>query len=57
MERTKEYPHSVAIASLCVWLCGSMTYAPTTNAPTSNSNVEAYINPNPNLNPNPNPNP
>ena len=36
---------------------GSMTYAPTTNAPTRNSNVEAYINPNPNLNPNPNPNP
>ena len=35
----------------------SMTYAPTTNAPTRNSNVEAYINPNPNLNPNPNPNP
>ena len=34
-----------------------MTYAPTTNAPTQNSNVEAYINPNPNLNPNPNPNP
>ena len=34
-----------------------MTYAPTTNAPTRNSNVEAYINPNPNFNPNPNPNP
>ena len=34
-----------------------MTYAPTTNAPTRNLNVEAYINPNPNLNPNPNPNP
>ena len=30
-----------------------MTYAPTTNAPTQNSNVEAYINPNPNPNPYP----
>ena len=34
-----------------------MTYSPTTNAPTRNSNVDAYINPNPNLNPNPSPNP
>ena len=36
---------------------GSMTYAPTTNAPARNANVEAYINPDPNPNPNPNPNP
>ena len=35
----------------------SMTYAPTTNAPARNANVEAYINPDPNPNPNPNPNP
>ena len=34
-----------------------MTYAPTTNAPTRNANVEAYINPDPNPNPNPDPNP
>ena len=34
-----------------------MTYAPTTNAPARNANVEAYINPDPNPNPNPNPNP
>ena len=34
---------------------GSMTYAPTTNAPARNTNVEAYINPNPNPNPNPYP--
>ena len=34
-----------------------MTYAPTTNAPARNPNVEAYINPDPNPNPNPNPNP
>ena len=33
---------------------GSMTYAPTTNAPARNANVEAYINPDPNPNPNPN---
>ena len=36
---------------------GSMTYAPTTNAPARNANVEAYINPDPIPNPNPNPNP
>ena len=37
-------------------LCsGSMTYAPTTNAPARNANVEAYINPDPNPNPNPYP--
>ena len=34
-----------------------MTYAPTTNAPARNANVEAYINPDPIPNPNPNPNP
>ena len=34
-----------------------MTYAPTTNAPVRNANVEAYINPDPNPNPNPNPYP
>ena len=34
-----------------------MTYAPTTNAPARNANVEAYINPDPNPNPNPNPYP
>ena len=34
-----------------------MTYAPATNAPVRNTNVEAYINPSPNPNPNPNPNP
>ena len=34
---------------------GSMTYAPTTNAPARNANVEAYINPDPNPNPNPYP--
>ena len=32
---------------------GSMTYAPTTNAPARNANVEAYINPDPNPNPYP----
>ena len=32
-----------------------MTYAPTTNAPAQNANVEAYINTNPKPNPNPNP--
>ena len=42
---------------LRIKVIGSMTYAPTTYAPTRNYNVEAYINPNPNLNPNPNPNP
>ena len=36
---------------------GSMTYAPTSNAPARNANVEAYINPDPNPNPNRNPNP
>ena len=36
---------------------GSMTYAPTTNAPARNANVEAYINPDPIPNPNPNPYP
>ena len=30
-----------------------MTYAPMTNAPAQNANVEAYINRNPNPNPNP----
>ena len=34
-----------------------MTYAPTTNAPARNANVEAYTNPDPIPNPNPNPNP
>ena len=32
---------------------GSMTYAPTTNAPARNANVEAYIYPDPNPNPYP----
>ena len=41
----------------CVRQYGSMTYAPTTNAPARNANVEAYINPDPIPNPNPNPNP
>ena len=36
---------------------GSMTYAPTTNAPARNANVEAYIKPDPIPNPNPIPNP
>ena len=40
-----------------VYTNGSMTYAPTTNAPARNANVEAYINPDPIPNPNPNPNP
>ena len=34
-----------------------MTYAPTTNAPARNANVEAYINPSPNHDPNLNHNP
>ena len=50
----------IFLVSHCNLLCifdGSMTYAPTTNAPARNANVEAYINPDPIPNPNPNPNP
>ena len=39
------------------WRFHDIIYAPTTNAPARNANVEAYINPDPNPNPNPNPYP